>query len=142
MTIQWRPAMEVGNQIIDTDHQRLVELINGVELTIAGGGDAAALNQVLDELVLYTAQHFGREEQILRGLRYGRYVQHREAHRALRARLAEIRHDLEAAQASGMPEAQLARLIELLRAWLLDHVLKEDLLVKPSLSGRPAHYAG
>ncbi len=54
----------------------------------------------------------------------------------------EIRADIEAAAGGAVGAEQIDRPIELLRSRLLDHVLKEDLLLKPELAGYAENLAG
>ncbi len=127
--------MAVGHDMIDADHQQLIDLINSVERTLQGAGAEVALAVTLDQLTLYTHEHFEREENLMRSIGYRRVVEHRRAHRELRARLVKIRADIEAAKATGAKPDEFERLVELLRSWLLSHVLKEDMLLKPALRG-------
>jgi hemerythrin len=142
MPILWRPQMSLGNALLDGDHRYLISLINTVELALRANGARDALTTALDQLVLYTHDHFDREEKLMRAIRYPAYDEHRRSHRDLAARLVEIRAAIEAAPANAAPEHEVDRLIELLRSWLLDHVLKEDLLLKPVLAGYPENFAG
>lgn len=135
MAILWRAAMAVGHDMIDTDHQQLIELINAVEDRLRGTVGDDSLAKTLDQLTLYAHEHFEREENLMRSLQYRRSVEHRQAHRELRTRLEKLRSDIEAANADTTPPAEIERLVVLLRSWLLDHVLKEDMLLKPVLHG-------
>lgn len=135
MTIIWRVSMAVGDEMIDADHRKLIDLINTVELTLlasAPGGNAD-LASTLNLLTLYTKVHFEREENLMRHLSYNGLVHHRQAHRDLRVELTKIRASIEAAKVAEVAPTEVSRLIKLLRAWLLDHVLKEDMLLKSFL---------
>lgn len=136
MTILWRPAMAIGDDTVDTDHQHLVDLINTVELTLHASEGEASLAGALDALSVYTKEHFEREETLMRVIGYQRLAEHREAHHKLRSRLVEIRRHIEEAKATVAPPHEVQKLLDLLRSWLLDHVIKEDMLLKPALAGR------
>jgi hemerythrin len=125
--------MAVGDVMIDGDHQKLIGLINDIEVKLTDDGTSIDLGAGLDQLVAYTQQHFEREENLMRYLQYNGLIHHRQAHRELRARLAEIRIAVEAAKAESVPAEEKQRLVMLLRSWLLDHVLKEDMLLKAFL---------
>jgi hemerythrin len=142
MPILWRPQMSLGNALLDGDHRYLISLINTVELALNAPGEREALGTALDQLVFYTGEHFGREEALMRAIRYPRADGHHQAHRELTTRLVEIRQTVEAAAAGDLPADESARLIALLRDWLLEHVLREDLLLKPLLAGYPENFAG
>ena len=136
MTILWRPSMAIGDEAIDADHQHLVELINTVELTLQGASGAAPLAATMDQLMRYAKEHFEREETLMRIIGYKGLAEHRQAHRKLRDSLGELRTGIEAAQTQPPAPQELARLVALLRSWLLDHVLQQDMLYKPALHGR------
>lgn len=142
MTILWRPQMSLGNALLDGDHRYLISLINTVELALRTAAERDALSTALDQLVMYTHEHFDREEKLMRSIRYPSYEEHRRSHRDLTARLVEIRASLEAVPAGAAAAEEVDRLIGLLRAWLLDHVLKEDMLLKPELAAYPQSFAG
>ena len=137
MALQWRNALSVGNEMIDNDHKKLFALINEVEVALSGDNPVAEALVAIDGLATYTQEHFFREESIMINLRYIKFDHHKNAHRDLIAQLdaaaAPVRQ-LRAAQARGEatavpPEARVA-LIALLRHWLLDHILKEDMHLK------------
>jgi hemerythrin len=136
MTILWRPAMAIGDEMVDTDHQHLVDLINSVELTLRASEGGASMTDALEALSRYAKEHFDREETLMRVIGYGRLAEHRDAHHKLRGRLQEIRRHIEVAKATVAPPHEVQKLVELLRSWLLDHVMKEDMLLKAALASR------
>jgi hemerythrin-like metal-binding protein len=125
--------MAIGDAMIDADHQKLIGLINTVELTLMASGSNAELAATLDQLTAYTKEHFEREETLMRHLSYNGILHHRQAHRDLREQLAKHRVAIEAAKAEAVPDEDINRLVKLLRSWLLDHLLKEDMLLKAFL---------
>lgn len=100
MTNIWRVSMAVGDEMIDADHRKLIDLINTVELTLLAPvpGGNADLASTLNLLTLYTKVHFEREENLMRHLSYSGLVHHRQAHRDLRVELTKIRASIEAAK--------------------------------------------
>ncbi|CAD5366426.1 putative Hemerythrin domain-containing protein [Rubrivivax sp. A210] len=137
MPIQWRPTMSVGNEWIDGDHQQLIFLINTAEMALGPDGDRIALDEALQRLDAYTQEHFAREEQIMKAVCYPRYVEHRASHRSLVERLAALSLQIRASKAGTPSAEEVDQLVGLLRSWLIDHVLKEDLLMKQALQSLP-----
>jgi hemerythrin len=140
MTILWRPTMAVGNDHIDADHQHLLFLINAAEAALGPEGDRQALTDALERLHAYTHEHFAREEMLMKAIRFPRYVDHRIAHRKLIERLDQLSAEFHASKAGAASAQETQELTGLLRSWLIDHVLKEDLLMKPLLKGLPADF--
>ena len=133
MTIAWRSTMAIGDAGIDADHQRLIELINTVEMTVFASAGNAEISASLDQLVTYTNEHFEREENLMRCTSYNGLIHHRQSHRDLCLQLKKIRAEIETAEAKALSTDEIEQLVVLLRHWLLDHVFKEDMLLKPFL---------
>lgn len=140
MPIVWRDAMSVGNDTIDDDHRGLIDLINRVEAALQTESEQKVLTEVLDQLVRYTHEHFEREERLMRTVRYGGYVLHRQAHRELIVRLGRIRAEIEASKAADAGAERSGAVVALLRSWLVDHIFAEDLRYRPSLAGYARDY--
>ncbi len=133
MPIQWREAMAVGDESVDADHRQLIDLINKVELILTAAGGHIELEATLDELGAYTHAHFEREEHLMQCVGYPGLVAHRQAHRELRTQFGALHKAMTAAKAQALTATETSRLVTLLRDWLLDHVLKEDMKVKAFL---------
>jgi hemerythrin len=80
-------------------------------------------------------------------LRYARYDQHKLAHARLIEQLDQAAKPLQelgavlSATAAALPEEIRDSLVGLLRHWLLDHIMDEDMQYKPLLAGRPKNFA-
>ncbi|MEI6386635.1 MAG: diguanylate cyclase [Spirochaetota bacterium] len=83
--IEWRLDWDSGNATIDGQHQRLIELANGLLELSLSGASAPIITASLDALVKHMLEHFSDEEQILREIRYPDAVLHASIHRALTA---------------------------------------------------------
>lgn len=140
MTIIWREAMSVSNALIDTDHRYLLCLINTVELAVRTRQPAEILHTVVGQLREYTTQHFDREERIMLAVRYSRFDHHRGQHLALIRELDEAARPVLEASDGEDRSAASDGLTGLLRHWLVDHILKEDMHLKPILSQYPATF--
>lgn len=131
MTLMWREQLSVGNNVIDSDHKHLIEIINRVEQSMVLK-NRPALTGALDELVQYSLVHFEREEKIAAAAGYSQTPHLNESHRALLEKLNQVRSEFDAAGSEWSPEAA-GHFTGFLRNWLIDHVIKEDLLMKPVL---------
>ena len=130
MTLLWRRQLEIGDERIDTDHKYLICLINTIELALRTKQHRDILVATLDQLDEYTRTHFEREESIMLAMRYARYDQHKVQHQLLIRELAAIRAGIEAKGEGDFSEADCDAVATLFRHWLLDHVVKEDMLLK------------
>lgn len=126
MTIQWRDQFSVGNDLVDADHKYLLEIINKAEVSLQEH-HYPALVAVLEELAHYGQMHFEREELLARAVGYPKADLLHQSHEALVQSLTQFRSGL---ADSWTPEAGL-RFTSFLRDWLVQHVIKEDLPMKP-----------
>lgn len=136
MTIAWREGLNTGNRRIDDDHRKLIGLINEIELILTENRGNEALTKALNGLYDYTNSHFEREEKIMRALGYEESETHAAAHQGLKRQLVGLRERLIAEAAAGprIGDAQIAALTELLRNWLVNHIIGMDLKMKPRLA--------
>lgn len=135
MSLEWREQLSVGNGVIDSDHKRLIGLINSVELALKGK-DWDALSGALEQLSQYGQDHFAREEMIAKAAGYGKCIRLRQEHVLLSKELMRAKCELEGMHGE-WSEAVIKNFTQLLRRWLIDHVIKEDMLLKPVLQAHP-----
>lgn len=136
MTLVWRKQLEIGDEVIDTDHKYLICLINTVELTLRTREHRELLPVTLGQLEEYTHKHFEREESIMLAIRYSRYDQHKIQHQLLLKELTSIQKKIEAKGDGEFSDEECSAIATLFRHWLLDHLAKEDLLLRPALTGK------
>ncbi len=142
MPIQWRKQMSVGNLIIDLDHRYLLCLINMVETAMLHPEDGVSLSETLAQLAEYAREHFDREERIQYRIRYQYYMEHKKHHQRLLARLDEISAAILDEKDPEQLKGRGDEIMVLLREWLLDHVLKEDMKMKKDLEISPPNLMG
>lgn len=132
MSIKWRDAMSVGDQTIDSDHKHLIDLINTFEVALSGATiDHKQIATVLLGLVEYTGDHFNREEEIQRLIRYPYYDSHSRGHRDVLKKLQVIIADYTRTKAGPTRDKMVRDLAGFLKEWLVDHILQSDLRMKP-----------
>lgn len=147
MAIEWREALNVGNDGIDGDHKHMFMLINKTDDLLSSKQPCTELSEVIDQLWKYTQDHFSREENIMIDVGYPKYDQHKLAHRELIEQLRlctspilEMGNQLPPTT-DKLSKAVRDGLTGLLRHWLVDHILKMDLQLKPLLAGRSKNYS-
>lgn len=140
MTLLWREQMSVGNLLLDADHRYLICLINTVELALRSEDDRDILETTLEQLQLYAMEHFDREERLQQAIRYVRHDVHKARHAQLNNELGQLRLKISALHEAGTAQAAAREVVDLLRHWLIDHVLKEDMAMKPYLTQYPKEF--
>ena len=131
MSLVWRDQLSVGNDAIDADHKYLIDIINSVEQSLTAK-NRNGLTAALDKLSQYSQVHFDREEKIAAAVGYSQVAHINQSHQALLRELDRVRGEFDAMGAE-WSSAAAEHFTNLLRNWLIDHVIKEDLLMKPVL---------
>ena len=131
MPIVWQDSMSVGNSMIDNDHQELISIINMAEEVINQSGSLRDLQRVLARLDSYVKEHFAREEALQAEILYPYREGHEKEHVRLLHRLNEIRGRVDGAHTPYNCEEVFSGLAELLRNWLMRHILDHDMRMKP-----------
>ncbi len=137
----WREEMSVGNAVIDSDHHYLLHLINAIELACQTQQPAASLRLILRRLTDYADLHLAREERIQLAMGFALHSEHELSHTNLREYLKDLCVEFERlAPGPGSP-ARLEHLVECTRRWLVEHLMKEDMSMKPLLARLPPTFA-
>ncbi|MFQ3231430.1 bacteriohemerythrin [Reinekea sp.] len=131
MKLQWSSEYELGIQVIDNQHERIVDYINDVDELQSTHSNRGELEQVLHRLVDYTQSHFAFEEALLEEVGYPELLEHQATHQAFISEIEQMHRDFK----EGHDIAN--ELAEFLLKWLLEHIRSDDLsysaLVKETL---------
>lgn len=129
MGLLWRDQFSVGNDLIDMDHKHLIEIINKAEENLKTN-NRNEFNALLEDLSRYSKTHFEREELVAKAVSYPGSPELHASHALLAATLEQFKKDVD----MQWNEETKARFGTFLRDWLIKHVIKEDLLMKPWLT--------
>ena len=131
MPIQWRKEMAVDEAIIDEDHRFLIDIVNKFEAAISRRCDKCTIDVGLKSLKHYSLEHFKREEDLQRAAQYTFYDAHSHEHRDLIKKLDGIIVRYHSASTGTDVEFVSKELSELLRDWLVKHIIQSDLRMRP-----------
>ena len=117
--LHWTSDLNTGIEVIDKQHQRIVDLLN--ELNESNEtGDRGATNHVLNELVDYTLTHFAFEEELQEKANYSFIKAHKRVHEIFTRRVAEFQK-----RAAG-GEDVAPEVLSMLKVWLVNHIKGDD----------------
>jgi hemerythrin-like metal-binding protein len=119
--ITWDSSLSVGIASIDAQHQNLVKIINKLHDAMRMGKGKAVLSEILNDLELYTREHFASEEHLLRAYGYIELGDQVRKHKAFVERLKAFQKDAQ--------EGRLSTTLDLmnyLKDWLVNHILRSD----------------
>lgn len=81
--LSWHPAYDCGEVDIDREHHTLFAIANDLINAIVAGKAPEAIDQIVNQLVQETTQHFAHEEAILQARGYAQFEAHAAIHREL-----------------------------------------------------------
>lgn len=120
MYVHWEKELELGNDLIDTQHRLLVLLCRKLDIAIKTGASEQAVRWTTQELKKFTEFHFVSEENLMHEIGYPGVDEHAVIHSELLMQLdvalTKIAHHKE------LPED----LLYFLNKWLIQHVVLED----------------
>lgn len=91
LNLNWQPAYECGDPVIDQQHRRLFELANLlIEAAFKRDEQPSRFAHTLDELIEHIAHHFADEERILAAHGYHELDTHAHLHRQLLAHARKL----------------------------------------------------
>lgn len=128
---EWKPQYSVQIASIDGQHQNLFRIAGELYAAMSAGRGKAAMAEILDRLVQYTAVHFAQEERLMRLHDYPHLAAHRAEHEALTKKVLAFQADFDAGRA-----AMTVQVLQFLREWLAKHIAASDQKYAPYLRNR------
>jgi hemerythrin-like metal-binding protein len=119
--VEWRSKYSVGVQSIDSQHQKLFEMINELYDALRAGNVSEVVPAILKRLEAHCRQHFAYEESLMLQTEYPDYFRHRVEHNELMEKTLTLAKDFD--------ESKVMRslaLLNLLQEWTQRHILSSD----------------
>jgi len=123
MQIAWKKELEIGNEMIDTQHRMLVLLLKKLDLAITSRMGEKVVMGVLLEVKKFTEFHFLSEENLMAELRYPGLADHERIHSELLGQMNVFIAKINRKQET--PEDILPQIV----SWVANHVVSEDLKI-------------
>jgi hemerythrin len=124
----WRSEYSVGVPQIDREHRKLFEVAACLQEAMLAGQGRESEQSALSELIRYTAGHFRREEALMRRYGYAEILTHHQKHAAFTKAVLEFQARYEARAA-----CLSMHLLQFVRAWLAEHIGREDVKIVASI---------
>ena len=127
----WNDQLSVNIKHLDSQHMKLVELLNVFHEAMKVGKAKEVLGKTFSELLDYTAYHFGTEEKLMTKHGYPAFPVHKREHEALTKKATEL--------SQRFSQGDLAIGIDtmaFLKNWLYDHIMGSDKKYAPFLNGK------
>ena len=120
MRLMWKEKLSVGVELIDSQHKRLIDLINAL-------GDGADQGQALDDMVDYVDDHFTAEERLMKAASYSGLAEHHAVHATFVRKLVEFTRQHRLGMLTG------SDIRSYLQDWLFTHIMETDQEYVPAL---------
>lgn len=124
----WTEDLRVNHDFIDNDHKKLIKLVNDFHDAMEQGRGNDVIGKVLNNLVIYTKEHFRREEAEMQRIKYLKFSEHRTEHDKLIAEVTEFQSNFN----SGKLMLTI-KVSKFLRDWLRTHIMQTDKLFAEAL---------
>lgn len=112
---EWHDGYNCGIELIDGQHQEIVNLVNQLD-DVAAKRDREAVGQILNRLVSVVIQHFEFEEELMTQSGHGYLKAHKKLHDRFIERLVNFTQRFD----SG--ECVVEEIAPFLRGWLPHHI--------------------
>ena len=111
----WQDDLNIGIEVIDNQHKRIVEMLNHLHVA-QQGLQRLAVAEVIDELVDYTMSHFAFEEELMEEAGYPFCAAHKRVHEIFGKRVSDYRLRFQAGE----------DVTTMLSRWLFNHIRGDD----------------
>lgn len=129
--LNWSNDFSVNNLTIDTQHKKLVQLLNDLFEAMSQGKGGDVLEKVFNDLLKYTVDHFSTEEAIMKLHNYPDAAAHKAEHDKLTQEVVIQYEKFKSGNA-----ALSVPLLNFLKQWLSNHILSVDMQFGKYLAGR------
>lgn len=119
--LKWRDTYETGVEQMDSQHKRLIKLVNQMYGIIRAKEGHEELDQILNEMSKYAKQHLGDEEHLLEEHEYPGLAAQQKSHQEYFSKMDELLVNIETDR-----EAAAQQIYVFLRQWWIDHIVGED----------------
>ena len=133
----WTPALSIGHDQIDAQHQELFRRVAAL-LEAMMSGDRAVVAQLFDFLGSYVVEHFAAEEQLMVASAFPGYNVHKAAHERFVRDYQALR---KLHESTGANAAVTIKARTWLYEWLTNHIGGTDMLLARHLRGKQAAVA-
>ena len=121
MLPQWNSNFSVNHSIIDEQHKRLFKLASQVYTLDANAATKHRISLLMREFYDYMKSHFKDEEEYMKTIGYPKLDEHKRQHEEIVESLNKT-----IKEASSFKQIRIS-LKEIVRKWLVEHILKHDL---------------
>jgi hemerythrin len=129
--IKWDASFSVNVEMIDKQHQMLVQMVNDLNNAMLNGNEKETVGKLIDKLITYAAMHFAREEHYFDTFGYPETDMHKNQHDDFEKKVSAFEVDFKADR-----QILSQDIIQFLSNWLVEHIKGSDKKFGPFLTER------
>jgi len=118
--MEWNDQLDIGLDESNRQHKILVHLVNELYHLLTHNYGLASIKRVVQGLIDYTANHFTYEEVLFEQIDYSHTKEHVAKHKQLVEQVLAFQSRVEKGEDIG------DELMEFLKNWLMQHIMRED----------------
>ena len=121
MLIKWTEDLSVGNEKLDQEHQRWIEILNDFYDGLKAGKSKEKLEELVLAMLDYTKYHFANEEKYMDAVNFPGIEEHKQTHAEYVEKIT--------AYYEKMKTGKLILSLEVtnfLKSWLINHIKGVD----------------
>ena len=123
MAFIWSSSYEIGESLVDKQHEELVSVTNELFAACSNKQGEQKLAETIKFLARYAVKHFDYEEKLQQSVQYPGYPEHKKLHEAFKDTVTQAMNQLETQGASIELVTQITTLVG---SWLITHIKNED----------------
>lgn len=126
--IEWDESFSIGNETIDSQHKRWIELYNELDRVMMDSIPTDLVRLKINALQImqeYTGYHFRYEENFMKKIGYPELASHWRQHKNFDYKVFEYLRHIEKGGIVLNTE-----IIKVIRDWLIHHILHEDMKIR------------
>lgn len=125
--IIWKDEYNIHPQI-DEQHKQIIEIANTLAQMKLDDTHPEDLIPILNQLTLYSEEHFAFEEDLLESIDYEDLENHIDFHHNYLEKLSDI-----VEQMMNNEEITSSHFLDFIEKWWINHIIKEDMKFKSLL---------
>ncbi len=124
---------KLGIEALDHQHEKWIELYNQLHQLLQEGShiDDKQIEGIIHEMYAYTSYHFKYEEDYMVSIQFPFFSEHRRLHSSMDSEIYSYYR-----MALNKDYIALREVLKLLRKWILNHILKDDIKIKDFLQNK------
>ena len=115
--VKWDNKYTTGIELIDTQHKELVALTNMLFRACLSGQEDSVFRETMTRMVAYVRFHFETEQQMLEGLGYPDYLNHKQQHDSMIKTILDAAKDYKEGK-QFVPN----KFVRALKDWIFGHI--------------------